>query len=172
MTPVDWYSTLRTAVETATFGSECVAARTATEQILDLHLTLCYLGVPLHGRLLCLETTNPLSTRLLFPTPNCTSATMLSHTTTPAKLLLLVSPAFTTLLALLTLRISLVNTGDIRLFGKRCALSCSGELTPRQLPLRKLFSPTSSWRGVKAGQFHSCFVMSHGRQPAPNNTRC
>jgi len=79
MTPVDWYSTLRTAVETVTFGSECVAARTAAEQILDLHLTLCYLGVPLDGRLLCLETTNPLSTRFLFPTPNCTSATMLLH---------------------------------------------------------------------------------------------
>jgi len=25
---------------------------------------------------------------------------------------------------------------------------------------------------VKAGQFHSCFVMSHGRQPTPNNNRC
>jgi len=25
---------------------------------------------------------------------------------------------------------------------------------------------------VKAGRFHSCFVMSHGRQPTPNNNRC
>ena len=25
---------------------------------------------------------------------------------------------------------------------------------------------------LKAGQFHSCFVMSHGRQPTPNNNRC
>jgi len=49
MTPVDWYSKLQTTVETATFGSEYVAARTATEQILDLRLTLRYLGVPLDG---------------------------------------------------------------------------------------------------------------------------
>jgi len=49
MTPVDWYSKLQTTVETATFGSEHVAARTATEQILDLRLILRYLGVPLDG---------------------------------------------------------------------------------------------------------------------------
>jgi len=49
LTPVDWCSKLQTTVETAMFGSEHVAARTATEQILDLRLTLCYLGVPLHG---------------------------------------------------------------------------------------------------------------------------
>jgi len=49
MTPVDWYSKLQATVETATFGSEHVAACTATEQILDLHLTLRYLGVPLDG---------------------------------------------------------------------------------------------------------------------------
>jgi len=86
------------------------------------------------ARLLCLETTNPSSTRLLFPTPNYTSATMLSHTTAPAKLLLPVSPDFTTLSALLTLRISLVNTGDICLSGKRYALFCSGEVTPKATP--------------------------------------
>jgi len=49
MTPIDWYSKLQSTVETATFGSEHVAARTATEQILDLYLTLCYLGVPIDG---------------------------------------------------------------------------------------------------------------------------
>jgi len=49
MTPVDWHSKLLSTAETATFGSECMAARTTTEQILDLHLTLRYLGVPLDG---------------------------------------------------------------------------------------------------------------------------
>jgi len=49
MTPIDWYSKLQSAVETATFDSECVAPRTATEQILDLCLTLRYLGVPIDG---------------------------------------------------------------------------------------------------------------------------
>jgi hypothetical protein len=49
-TPIDWFSKLQSTVETATFGSEYVAARTATEQIIDLRLTLRYLGVPINGR--------------------------------------------------------------------------------------------------------------------------
>ena len=49
LTPMDWYSKLQTTVETATFGSEYVAARTCTEQIIDLRLTLRYLGVPIDG---------------------------------------------------------------------------------------------------------------------------
>ena len=44
-TPIDWYSKLQSTVETATFGSECVAARTAVEQIIDLRNTFRYLGV-------------------------------------------------------------------------------------------------------------------------------
>ena len=48
-TPIDWFSKLQATVETATFGSEYVAARTATEQIMDLRLTFRYLGVPVHG---------------------------------------------------------------------------------------------------------------------------
>jgi hypothetical protein len=46
-TPIDWYSKRQATVETATYGSEFVAARTATEQIMDLHNTLRYLGVPI-----------------------------------------------------------------------------------------------------------------------------
>ena len=34
-------------METATYGSESVAAKTATEQIMDLRDTLRYLGVPI-----------------------------------------------------------------------------------------------------------------------------
>ena len=44
-TPVDWFSKLQSTVETATFGSEYVAARTATEQSMDLRNTFRYLGV-------------------------------------------------------------------------------------------------------------------------------
>jgi len=39
-TPINWYSKLQSTVETATFGSEYVATRTCTEQIIDLRLTL------------------------------------------------------------------------------------------------------------------------------------
>jgi len=46
-TPVEWYSKKQATVETATYGSEFVAARTCVEQIIDLRNTLRYLGVPI-----------------------------------------------------------------------------------------------------------------------------
>jgi hypothetical protein len=46
-TPFEWYSNKQATVETATYGSEFVAARHATEQILDHRLSLRYLGVPI-----------------------------------------------------------------------------------------------------------------------------
>mgnify|MGYP000464932623 CR=1 FL=1 len=49
-TPIDWYSKKQGTVETARYGSEFVASRTCVEQIMDLRLTLRYLGVPLRGR--------------------------------------------------------------------------------------------------------------------------
>jgi hypothetical protein len=45
-TPADWYAKKQGTAETATYGSEFVAARTATEQIIDNRLSLRYLGVP------------------------------------------------------------------------------------------------------------------------------
>ena len=43
----DWYTKKQSTVETATYGSEMVAARTAVEQIIEHRTTLRYLGVPL-----------------------------------------------------------------------------------------------------------------------------
>ena len=48
-TPIDWFTKLQATVETATFGSEYVAARQCTEQVTDLRLTLRYLGVRVDG---------------------------------------------------------------------------------------------------------------------------
>ncbi len=48
-TPFDWYSKRQATVESSTFGSEFVAARTATEQIIELRHTLRYLGVPVNS---------------------------------------------------------------------------------------------------------------------------
>ena len=47
--PIDWYSKKQSTVETATYGSEFVAARVATEHIMDLRYTLRMLGAPLDG---------------------------------------------------------------------------------------------------------------------------
>jgi hypothetical protein len=44
-TPLDCYSKKQTTVETATYGSEFVAAQICVEQIIDLQSTLCYLDV-------------------------------------------------------------------------------------------------------------------------------
>ena len=49
-TPVDWYSKKQATVETATYGSEFVAAKTATEQIMDIRQTLRYLGAPIGSK--------------------------------------------------------------------------------------------------------------------------
>ena len=46
-TPVDRYSKKQATVETATYGSEIAAAKTATEQIMDIRQTLRYLGAPI-----------------------------------------------------------------------------------------------------------------------------
>ena len=45
-TPVDWYSKKQATVETATYSSEFFAAKTATEQSMDIRQTLRYLGAP------------------------------------------------------------------------------------------------------------------------------
>ena len=44
--PIDWYSKKQATVETATYGSEYISARTCVDQIVDLRTTLRYLGVP------------------------------------------------------------------------------------------------------------------------------
>jgi len=49
-TPIDWYSKKQATVETATYGSEFVAARTAVERNVDLRTTLLYLGVPVRKK--------------------------------------------------------------------------------------------------------------------------
>ena len=49
-TPIDWYTKKQATVETATYGSEFVAARIAVDQIIDLRTTLRYLGVEVHGK--------------------------------------------------------------------------------------------------------------------------
>ena len=49
-TPIDAYIKRQSTVETATYGSEFVAARTAVDQIIDIRTTLRYLGVPIRDK--------------------------------------------------------------------------------------------------------------------------
>ena len=48
-TPVDWFSKVQATVETATYSSEFVAAKTATEQTMDIWCILMSMGVPVDG---------------------------------------------------------------------------------------------------------------------------
>jgi hypothetical protein len=45
-TPIDWYCKKQSTVACATFGSEFVAAKTATEKAYDLRYTLRMMGIP------------------------------------------------------------------------------------------------------------------------------
>jgi hypothetical protein len=44
-TPIDWFSKKQATVESAMYGQEFVAARICVEQIIDLRISLRYLGV-------------------------------------------------------------------------------------------------------------------------------
>jgi hypothetical protein len=47
---MDWYSKKQATVETATFGSEFITARTTINQIINLRMTLRYLGIPIQEK--------------------------------------------------------------------------------------------------------------------------
>ena len=49
-TPIDAYTKRQSTVETATYGSEFVAARTAVDKIIEIRTTLRYLGVPIRDK--------------------------------------------------------------------------------------------------------------------------
>ena len=49
-TPIDAYTKRQSTVETSTYGSEFVAAKTAVDQIIDIRTTLRYLGVPIRDK--------------------------------------------------------------------------------------------------------------------------
>lgn len=48
-TPVDWFSKKQNVVDAAVYGSEFMAARIATQQVMDLRITLRYMGIPMDG---------------------------------------------------------------------------------------------------------------------------
>ena len=49
-TPTHWHTKRQGTVETAALGSEFVAAKIATDQIIDLRYTIMYLGVPVRAK--------------------------------------------------------------------------------------------------------------------------
>ena len=66
-TPTDWFLKRQATVETARYGSEFVAAKTATEQIMDLRNTLRYLGVPIMTKAYMFGDNKPVVTSSTIP---------------------------------------------------------------------------------------------------------
>jgi hypothetical protein len=52
-TPIQWFSKKQNTVETATYGSELMVARQASEQVMDLRYTLRMMGIPIDGPSWC-----------------------------------------------------------------------------------------------------------------------
>jgi len=48
-TPIDWFSKKQNGIETATYGSEFVAARIGVDKIVEMRYMLRMLGVPMQG---------------------------------------------------------------------------------------------------------------------------
>jgi hypothetical protein len=86
-TPVEWYSKKQATVETATYGSEFIAAQTCVDQILDLHTYLRYLEVPIREySYVFLGIIRQLLMVLHFHMPSYTNATMHYPSTVYVKL--------------------------------------------------------------------------------------
>jgi len=47
--PIHWYSKRQGRVQSATYGSEFMSSRVATEQIIDIHYTPRMMGIPIDG---------------------------------------------------------------------------------------------------------------------------
>ena len=114
-TPVHWHGKRQLTFETATFGSEFVSAGTAVDQIIDICLTLMYLGVPINARATCSETTrqwSPMPPSLFPPSPK---DPMLLPITEFKKQLQEAISNFIGGMANPTLQTSLANTGDLQM---------------------------------------------------------
>jgi hypothetical protein len=75
-TPIKWYSKKQAAVETATYGSEFIAARTCVDQIVNLRSYLSYLGVPVNGTSYMIGDNKTVIDGASFPHSKCITGTM------------------------------------------------------------------------------------------------
>ena len=125
-TPIDAYTKRQSTVETATYGSEFVAARTAVDQIIDICTTLRYLGVASEIRAICLGTTDQLLPALPSPTPPSPKDTIWHPIIESGKQLQLNTSHSIGKMAKATLLTSSANIGSLQLCGPCSSLSCSG----------------------------------------------
>ena len=124
-TPIDAYTKRQSTVETATYGSEFVAARTAVDQIIDIHTTLISLESPSETRATCLGTIDQLLPALPSPTPPSPKNTIWHPLIESGKQLQPNSSHSIGKMAKATLLTSSANIGSLQLCGPCSSLSCS-----------------------------------------------
>ena len=84
-TPTDWYSKRQEIVETATYGSDFVAARIAVDQLFTSGTPLCTQVFQSEAKVPCLETTILSSQSPPFPTLSCPKCTTFQPITESGK---------------------------------------------------------------------------------------
>ena len=124
--PIDWYSKKQGTVKTATFGSEANAAKTAMEQIINLHGTLCYMGVPLGDSSYMFGETRLSLTVVHCLMPSFTRGIQCYPTIMSMKPLQVEWSSSSISLVKLTQLTSLVSIGDTSRSGSNSNHSCSG----------------------------------------------
>ena len=126
-TPIDAYTKRQSTVETATYGSEFVAARTAVDQIIDIrNNSEIPWESPSGTRATCLGTINQLSPALPSPTPPSPKDTIWHLIIESGKQLQPNSSHSIGKMARATQLTSSANIGSLQLCGPCSSLSCSG----------------------------------------------
>ena len=125
-TPIDAYTKRQSTVETATYGSEFVAARTAVDQIIDICKPCDILEFPSETRAICLGTTDQLLPALPSPTPPSPKDTIWHPIIESGKQLQLNTSHSIGKMAKATLLTFSANIGSLQLCGPCSSLTYSG----------------------------------------------
>ena len=125
-TPIDAYTKRQSTVETATYGSEFVAARTAVDQIIDIRTTLRYLGVPIRDKSYMFGDNRSVVTSSTIPSSTISKDTIWHPIIESGKQLQLNTSHSIGKMAKATQLTSSVNIGSLQLCGPCSSLSCSG----------------------------------------------
>ena len=126
-TPIDAYTKRQSTVETATYGSEFVDARTAVDQIINIGTTLRYLGVPIRDKSNMFGDNRSVVTSSTIPNSNISKRHHWHHIIELGKQLQPNTSHSIGKMAKATLLTSSANIGSLQLCGPCSSLSCFGE---------------------------------------------
>ena len=125
-TSIDAYTKMQSTVETATYGSEFVAARTAVDQIIDIRTTLRYLGVPIRDKSYIFGDNRSVDPSSTIPNSTISKRHHWHPIIDSGKQLQLNASHSIGKMAKATLLTFSANIGSLQLCGPCSSLSCSG----------------------------------------------